>query len=162
MAGGSEEKMKLYEIDQQIMSCIDNETGEIVDFERLNELHMERIKKIENIALAYKNCMSEAVALKAEKEAFEEREKRAKNRAEDLKKYLAYVLDGKKFKTTLVEIGFRKSEAVVVDCDVFKLPDDYLKYKMPEPDKAKIKAALKSGQNISGCRIEVKNNINIK
>ena len=154
--------MTLYEIDEKIMSMIDPETGEVLDAEALNSLEMDRAKKIESIALAYKNLTAEAVALKAEKEAFEEREKRAKNRAEDLKKYLAYVLDGQKFKTTLVEIGFRKSEAVVVDCDVFSLPDDYLKYKMPEPDKVKIKAALKSGQDISGCRIEVKNNINIK
>lgn len=154
--------MTLYEIDEKIMSMIDPETGEVLDAEALNSLEMDRVKKIESIALAYKNLTAEAVALKAEKEAFEEREKRAKNRAEDLKKYLAYVLDGKKFKTTLVEIGFRKSESVVIDCDVFSLPDDFLKYKMPDPDKAKIKSALKSGQDISGCRIEVKNNINIK
>ena len=154
--------MTLYEIDEKIMSMIDPETGEVLDAEALNSLEMDRVKKIESIARAYKNLAAEAVALKAEKEAFEEREKRAKNRAEDLKKYLAYVLDGKKFKTTLVEVGFRKSESVVVDCDVFKLPDDYLKYKMPEPDKTKIKAALKSGQSISGCRIEIKNNVSIK
>lgn len=154
--------MTLYEIDEKILSMVDPETGEVLDAEALNALEMDRVKKIESIALAYKNLMAEAAALEAEKKSFEEREKRTKNRAEDIKKYLAYVLDGQKFKTTLVEIGFRKSESVVVDCDVFRLPDDFLKYKMPEPDKTKIKTALKSGQDISGCRIEVKNNINIK
>lgn len=154
--------MKLYEIEQQILDCIDDETGEIMDFERLNALHMERIKKLENVALAYKNYLAEAAALKAEKEAFQEREERAKKKAEYLKGYLAYVLDGAKFKTTLVEVSFRKSEAVVVDCDAGTLPKEFQTVKPPEPNKTAIKAALKAGQEVTGCRIETRINATIK
>ena len=39
----------IYEIDQQIMQCIDFETGEIVDAEKLNALQIEKDKKIEDI-----------------------------------------------------------------------------------------------------------------
>ena len=36
--------MKLYEIDNEIMNCIDEETGEIIDPEKLESLEMEREK----------------------------------------------------------------------------------------------------------------------
>lgn len=154
--------MKLYEIDQQIQDCIDLETGEITDYDAIVKLQMERTAKLENIALAYKNARAEAAALKAEKEAFAEREKRAKNRMEWLSGYLRFVLDGQKFKTAKVEVNFRRSEAVCVDCDVFDLPEAYLTYKQPEPNKTAIKEALKSGVEIEGCRIESRVNISIK
>lgn len=34
--------MNLYEIDQEIMNCVDMETGEIIDPARLDELQMDR------------------------------------------------------------------------------------------------------------------------
>lgn len=154
--------MKLYEIDARIAACVDNETGEVMDFDLLNALTMERSEKIEQIALAYKNSVAEAEALKAEKNSFAEREKRAKNRAEYLKGYLAYVLNGEKFKTTKVDISFRKSEAVVFEGDIFSLPDEYLTYKTPELNKTAIKQALKSGIELPGCAIESRLNIGIK
>ena len=39
----------LYEIDADIMGCVDTETGEIVDIERLKALEMERDAKIEGV-----------------------------------------------------------------------------------------------------------------
>ena len=60
----------LYEINQAITECIDNETGEIIDVEKLEELQLEREAKIENVALWYKNLLSDAEAYKAEKNAF--------------------------------------------------------------------------------------------
>lgn len=154
--------MKLYEIDARIAACVDNETGEVMDFDLLNALTMERSEKIEQIALAYKNSVAEAEALKAEKNSFAEREKRAKNRAEYLKGYLAYALNGEKFKTTKVDISFRKSEAVIFEGDIFSLPDEYLTYKTPELNKTAIKQALKSGIELPGCAIESRLNIGIK
>lgn len=40
----------LYEIDAGILACIDQETGEILDVERLDALQMERRTKIEGVA----------------------------------------------------------------------------------------------------------------
>lgn len=62
--------MKLYEINEQIMACIDNETGEIIDTDKLNELQIAKDEKIENLALWYKDLLAEANALKEEKETF--------------------------------------------------------------------------------------------
>ena len=58
--------MTLYEIDQQLLDCIDLETGEIIDAEKLTELTMERDEKIEKVALWIKELKAEAEALKAE------------------------------------------------------------------------------------------------
>ena len=64
----------LYEIDAQILSCIDLETGEVVDIEKLEALQIERAQKIENIALWYKNLLSDAEQYKIEKNNFAEKE----------------------------------------------------------------------------------------
>ena len=62
--------MKLYEIDEQILGCIDAETGEIIDADMLNALQIERDAKIENVALWIKDLKAEAEAYKAEKQAY--------------------------------------------------------------------------------------------
>lgn len=38
-------RMTLYEIDSAIMDCVDEETGEIIDLEKLEALNIERDKK---------------------------------------------------------------------------------------------------------------------
>ena len=60
--------MTLYEIDSAIMDCVDEETGEIIDLEKLEALNIERDKKVEGIALAVKNYAAEAKAIKEEEE----------------------------------------------------------------------------------------------
>ena len=42
--------MNLYQIDSALAECVDAETGEILDVEKLLELNMAREQKIENIA----------------------------------------------------------------------------------------------------------------
>lgn len=58
--------MNLYEIDAAIMACIDEETGEITDPAKLDELDMTRDQKIENIALYIKDLRAEASAIKVD------------------------------------------------------------------------------------------------
>lgn len=159
----------LYEIEQSILDCIDTETGEIIDAEKLNELMIEREVKIENVALWVKNLLSDADAFKAEKDAFAEREKAARNKAENLKQWLSMALEGQKFSTSKVQISFRKSEAVEID-DEEKFVnwaqkhgrDDLLNYKEPTVNKSAIKQALKLNAELQGVHIEQKNNIQIK
>ena len=90
--------MTIYEIDQAIMRCVDLETGEIIDTEKLDKLQMERDTKLENVACWIKDLKAEAEALKNEKQALAERQKVAENKMESLKKYLGYALDGNAFK----------------------------------------------------------------
>ena len=150
----------LYEIDQVILDCIDPESGEIIDIEKLSELQFERSEKIEKVACWYKNLISDAEDFKREKEVFAEREKAAKNKAENLKKWLADATDGQKFSTSKVLISFRKSESVEIEDEKSFIDilchtdrDDLLSYKDPTPNKTAIKAALKSGEKFDGVSI---------
>lgn len=59
--------MNLYQIDREILSCVDQETGEIIDFEQLDALQMDRERKIENLACYIKNLKAEEAAFSAEK-----------------------------------------------------------------------------------------------
>lgn len=149
--------MTIYEIDQAIMRCVDLETGEIIDTEKLDKLQMERDTKLENVACWIKDLKAEAEALKAEKQALAERQKVAENKAESLKKWLAYVLDGQKFSTPKCAVSFRKTEAVEVTTDglnnLMKEHDELLTYKTPEPNKTAIKQAIKDGLNVAGVQL---------
>ena len=149
--------MKLYEIDNAILDCIDLETGEVIDTERLDALHMERDAKIENVALWIKDLKAEAEAIKAEKMALAERQRVAENKAESLKKWLAYALDGQKFSTAKCAISFRKTEKVEIsDVGMIRLMkehDELLTYKDPEPNKTAIKQALKDGLTVQGVQL---------
>lgn len=152
----------LYEIDQAILECVDFETGEIIDQEQLDSLMMERDAKIESVALWIKNLESDALAYKAEKEAFAQREKQATEKTKRLKEWLARVCEGEKFSTSKCAISFRKSESVEI-ADGANIPNEYLRVKTTiEPDKTAIKNALKSGAEIDGCQIATKLNTNIK
>lgn len=153
--------MKLYEIDQAIMDCIDMETGEIVNEELLNDLQMERDAKIENVALWIKELKAEAEALKAEKLAFAERQKVTENKMESLKKWLAYALNGEKFKTVRASVTFRTTDKVEV-ADIYKLDENYLRYKEPEADKDAIKKAIKAGQQVAGAALVQSTSVIIK
>lgn len=157
--------MNLYEIEQEIMSCVDMESGEVIDFEKLDALTMERDKKIENIALWVKNLEADAKAYKEEKDNFAQKQKSAENKAKSLKEYLSRFLDGTAYKSTKVNVSFRTSKAVdVFDISALMTMDDcdnYLKYKEPEPDKTAIKNAIASGVNVPGCKIVENQNIQI-
>lgn len=158
--------MKLYEIDNAILDCIDMETGEVIDIEKLNELQLERDTKIENVACWIKDLKAEAEAIKAEKQALAERQKVAENKVESLKKWLAYALNGEKFKTAKCAVSFRKSESVeVTDAGIkslMKEHDELLTYEAPEPNKTAIKQALKDGLNVDGVQLVQKTSTIIK
>ena len=156
--------MTLYEIDNAILDCIDEETGEIVDVKKLDALNMEREKKIEGVACWIKDLNAEAAALKAEKQAIAERQKRAENKAESLKKWLALALGGKKFSTPRAAVSFRKSKSVEIT-DINELimkDDDLLVYQEPKPDKKAIAAAIKSGREVAGAVLVENESVIIK
>lgn len=144
--------MNLYEIDSAIIECVDMETGEIVDIEKLTQLQMERDTKIENISCWIKNLVSDAEQLKNEEDKLKERRKYAENKADSLKKYLKNFLNGEKFKTAKVSISYRKTSSVEVS-DMSLLPEKYKKYSEPEAKKAEINADIKSGKEVPGAFI---------
>lgn len=151
----------LYEIDEEILNCVDMETGEIIDVERLGQLQLAREDKVEGIALWIKNLLSDADAIKSEEEKLAQRRKANENKAKNLKEYLSKFLNGQKFKTPKVSISYRKSESVEVT-DISKLDDDYLKFAEPTVDKTKAKKALKAGTVLQGVSLVENQNIQIR
>lgn len=144
--------MKLYEIDEAILGCIDTETGEVIDPERLTALQMERTEKIEGVALWVKDIKAEIEAVKAEKNAFADRQKALEKKLDSITEWLKTTLDGQKFSTSKAVVSFRHTESVKVE-DVFKLNENYLRYSDPTPDKAAIKKALKAGEIVEGAEL---------
>lgn len=152
----------LYEINQSLMECIDYETGEIIDIEKMNALMFERDEKIENIALWIKNLKNEVESYKAEAEAFLERKKSAENKIESLSRYLSEFLDGQNYRTTRAQISFRNTTAVKIDENA-ELPSEYCRVvTKTDPDKKAIKTALESGIEIEGCELVKSRSMMIK
>lgn len=162
--------MKLYEIDSAILDLMDEETGEIKDFEEFEKLQMAREDKIESLCLWVKELQAESTAIKTEIENLDKRRKSADKKVESLKQYIAYVLNGEKFKTARAVVGYTKSTRVNIadkDIESFILwaqqnDDSLLHYEEPKLDKAAIKDALKIGMTMPYVSLETNNNISIK
>lgn len=155
--------MNIFDIDKHILECVDLETGEIIDPEKLEALEMEREKKIEGCGMWYKDCLAQAAAIKEEADKLTARAAQLTKKAESIKAYLEMALNGEKFKSDRVVVSYRKSEQVEIgtDFDWTTAPDEYLSFKDPAPNKTAIKKALKAGTDIAGCKIVSKMNIQI-
>lgn len=152
----------IYEINQSILECLDADTGEIIDPERLDALFMEKDQKIENVVCWIKNLLSDADAIKAEKDALAEREAKCRKKAEDLKNWLTKVLEGQKFNTAKCAVSFRKSTKLRI-LDESIIPKKYMVQTVTtKPDANTIKDLIKKGQYVRGCILEENQNIQIK
>ena len=153
--------MNLFEINQEIMSCVDTETGELLDEEKFAALQIDMQDKLEGLGCWIKNLEADAAALKAEEQAFAERRKSVERQITNKKQYLSNFLDGEKFETLRVKISFRKSESLEVSEEA-KIPEEFLKYKEPEVNKVDLKKAVKAGLVLDGVQLVQKQNIQIK
>ena len=160
----------LYEIDQDILDCVDVETGEILDTEKLDALQMERETKLEGVALWVKDLKAEAAAVKEEADKLTARKKALDNKIEGLKNWLLYALDGAKLKTARCNVYQTHSQRLAV-VDEEKLiqylkldddPDRYLRFREPELKKDEIKKALKDGEFFPGAALEETESVVIK
>ena len=162
--------MTLYELTEAMANFdfeVDEETGEITNADELDQLQLDRDEKLKNCVYYYKNLMAEADALKNEKQKLQQRQQIATKKAERMKSYIDYCLGGEKFAPAddaTVKVTYRKSEAVefAEGCNIFDVPDDFLRYKEPELDRNKVKKAIKDGGQVNGCKLVEKQNIQIK
>lgn len=151
----------LYEIDRNILNCIDTETGEILQTEELHALQMERREKIRNLACWIKNLRAEAEDYAEEEKVFAYRKSVAVNKAERLKQYLSDCLQGEKIQAREFAISWRKSQKIEI-ADEKNIPEAY---RIPVPDKidrAGLKDALKQGMRLPGVHLAAYNKIQIK
>lgn len=158
--------MTLFEIDKAIAEFefdIDEETGEILNYDVLDQLQLDRQQKIENVGCLIKNLEVDSEALKAESKNMAARAKVIDNRISSLKGYLQHALQGEKFSTTNVAITWRRSESVDILSEDL-IPDEYCSIEqvtLRKPDKKAIKAAIKAGQEVQGALLNEKQNVQI-
>ncbi len=161
--------MKLYEInelvsgalvfDEETGELLNPETGELLTTEEFEQLKVERDSRIDNLLCWMRNLEADAKAYKEEAERFTNKRKQAEKKAESLKKFVGVLLRGEKFKGEHFSVSYRKSTQVVI---TGKLPEEYLRYKEPEPDKTAIKNAIKAGVDVQGAELKEAQNIVIK
>ena len=160
----------LYEIDQDILDCVDAETGEILDVERLDALQMEREKKLEGVALWEKDLVAEAAAVKAEADKLIARKRALDNKIAALKAWLLISLNGEKLKTPRCNVYQTHSQRVSVEDEeklvgflqTLEKPERFLRFSEPELRKDEIKKALKDGTIIPGASLEETESVVIK
>ena len=154
--------MKLYEIESAILDCIDDVTGEIIDFDRLNQLAISRNTKIDNIISWYKQLAAEAVAIDHEVKTLKERQTQKINKSESLKNWLSDILNGSRFESSRNLVTWRRSDEVTI-LDESKIPGEYKAEKVEVSiSKPDIKKAIKAGKTVDGAELVFKNNIQIK
>ena len=160
----------LYEIDREILECVDLETGEILDSEKLTALQMERERKLEGVTLWIKDLNAEAEAIKTEADKLTARKRAIDNKVASLKAWLLWALDGEKLKTVRCSVYQTHSTKVSV-ADEAKLigflqtldnPEKFLRFRDPELRKDEIKKALKEGYEIPGAALEETESVVIK
>ena len=146
----------LYEINNDILSCIDMETGEIVDEERFHSLQLDRKQKLRNIALLALNLQSDIIAYKEQEEKFKARRKSAEKTLAWCKETLERSLDNQPMKEAEFTVSFNPA-SVEID-DEKSIPKEYMvtpppKILPPAPDKRAIKQAIENGKQVAGARL---------
>ena len=160
----------LYDIDQDILDCVDQETGEIIDSARLTALNIEREIKLEGVALWIKDMRAEAAAVKEEADKLTARKKALDNKIDSLKAWLLEALEGEKLNTPRCKVYQTHSQKLVVPDEgelvqflqTLKEPEKFLRFKEPELKKDDIKKALKDGYEIPGAALETAEGLVIK
>ena len=160
--------MTLYELTELMKDFdleVDEETGEVLNGDELDRLQWDLNEKLKNCVYWYKNQKAEADALKAEKQKLAKRQQTAERKVEWMKNYIASCLgEGVAFAPeddVTVRIGWRKSQSIECD-DIYRVSDEFLRYREPELDKARVKKALSNGEIVDGCELVTKMNIQIK
>lgn len=152
--------MTLYEINQAILDLVDPETGEILDWDTLDQLNLAKEEKLEGVAVWIKNLTAEGAALRVEEVSLAERRKSIERKIERLKKYLGEALDGESFETPKCAVTFRKTTSVELT-DVHAAAEwledngmgDLVSYQMPKIGKPDLAKLLKSGHEVPGCEL---------
>lgn len=154
--------MNLYEINSQILDCIDPETGEVMDIDRLEELNMAKAEKVDNVACWVKNLEADVLAFEAQEKAFADRKAAAKRKIDSLKRYLTDALGGQNFSSERCAVNFRRSKAVSV-LDEAAVPVEYMTEQITRtPNKTAIANLLKTGKAVPGCELVERVNPSVK
>lgn len=160
----------LYEISAEYLKAlesleVDEETGEILNYEAVDALGGQFEEKAESVACYVKNLSAFVAALKSEEESLSARRKSAERKVENMKTYLSSCMDAvgrDKVETAKARVSFRKSVAVQI-VDEGRVPKKFLvKTVTTKPDKTEIKKAIQEGKKVAGAALVENRNIQIK
>lgn len=156
----------LYDIAKEIEFFnyqFDEETGEFLNAEELDNLKMNFNDKVENVCLFIKNLESMSDMMDAEITALKARKDAKDNKANRLKEYLKYCLKGETFETPRCSVTYRKSTETIIPDDLSNLPPAYVtEVTTLKADKKAIAKAIDGGIELEGCSRLVKYNLQLK
>lgn len=155
---------KLYELTGQFLEIYNMEIDDETKLDTLEAIDWtsDYETKVEGYVKVIKSLEADIKARKNEKERLDGLNKSDQTKIDNLKAALAVSMTETgqtKVDTTLFKVGFRKSEAVVVD--ETKLPKKY-QVATYKPDKKTLKELLKSGKRIKGAVLEERSNLSIR
>jgi len=165
---------RLYEhgndVELAMSAAIDRETGEITDeslAEFLDDVIEQGRHKILDVALFQQGLLREAEMVKAEVGRLTKRQRLHERQAEKLKEYLARhaprIVGRETVKNHLVTVSWRKTPPrVEIDVEPWQLKPEHQHPPKIEADKAAIKADLKAGKEVEGCRLVQEERLVIK
>lgn len=158
--------MKIYELTrnyQNLEALLDNESvDKAILFEEIDKIVDTIGDKFINLQKEITNRKAVAQSQKEEADRIIKKMKTNEKVIETLREYMLTNLEklkNKKLKTDSYTFSTRKVESVVVDLDL--LTEEY--YKITKTaDKTKIKQDIKSGKEVNGARIHIKNCLNVR
>lgn len=161
----------LYELSKEYTEALNNfsvdeETGEVIfDQKKIDHIENDLKDKADNIACFIKNLTALSESIKAEKNVLDERLKANDKKIESLKKYITSAMElaqMDRLETARNKITFRTSKKVIISDDD-AVPEKFIKLEITSKvDKKAIGEALKAGEVVNGCYLEINNNIQIK
>lgn len=161
----------LYELTEELKLLLflaeDPETDEEALAGSMEAVIGELEDKADGYAKVIRQLEADKAGIKAEKDRLDKRAKAIEGNITRMKTALqgAMELAGKpKFKTELFSFNIQNNPAsVVIDTeDVYSIPEDYLTYKVPEPNKTAIKEAIKNGQTFDFAHLEQSRSLRIR
>lgn len=158
--------MKIYELTrnyQNLEALLDNESvDKAVLFEEIDKIVDTIGDKFTNLQKEITNRKAVAQKQKEEEDRIRKRRQANEKKIEILREYMLTnleKLENQKLKTDSYTFSTKKVESVVVDLGL--LTEEY--YKITKTaDKTKIKQDIKSGKEIDGARIHIKNCLNVR
>lgn len=124
-------------------------------------------EKAQSVAHVVRSMEADAAAVKQWARDANERAAAIQRRADSLREYLSANLQAcgvQKIEGPGVALSFRKSTACVID-EPALIPAEFMTQPEPpppQPAKLRILEALKSGQDVPGARLDVRQNLSIK
>lgn len=140
--------LRLYEM------ADDPDTDPLAFFDTMEGIEGEIEDKADGYACVIAKLNGEAKAIKEQEERLCKRRKAIESNIKYMKDVLQDAMEetGKtKFKTTLFSFGIQNNPAsVVLDTDIYSIPDKFIKYAEPEVNKTLLKEALNAGEDLKG------------